>query len=86
LSRIDWVIVGGESGHHARPMDIAWARSIRDQCASDGVPFFLKQLGGNRDKRGGAKARLDGKTHRAFPRPETRIRYIHQIPATLPQT
>lgn len=42
---IDWLIAGGESGHHARPFDIAWARSTRDQCRAAGVPFFLKQLG-----------------------------------------
>lgn len=42
---IDWVIVGGESGPGARPMEIAWARSLRDQCAAAGVPFFMKQLG-----------------------------------------
>jgi protein gp37 len=43
--RIDWVIVGGESGPRARPMDLAWARSLRDQCAAAGVSFFMKQLG-----------------------------------------
>lgn len=42
---IDWVIAGGESGRHARPFDLAWARSLRDQCAVAGVPFFMKQLG-----------------------------------------
>lgn len=40
----DWVIVGGESGPGARPMDLEWARSIRDQCAGAGVPFFMKQV------------------------------------------
>ena len=45
LPRIDWVICGGESGRHARPFDLAWARSLRDQCRAAGVPFFLKQLG-----------------------------------------
>lgn len=44
-SRVDWVIVGGESGPKARPMHPDWARSIRDQCAEDGVPFFFKQWG-----------------------------------------
>jgi protein gp37 len=44
---IDWVIVGGESGPKARPFDLAWARSIRDQCKSAGVPCFVKQLGEN---------------------------------------
>ncbi|MCI0402674.1 MAG: phage Gp37/Gp68 family protein [Acidobacteria bacterium] len=43
--RIDWVIAGGESGPEARPMHPAWARTIRDQCAAAGVPFFFKQWG-----------------------------------------
>lgn len=42
---IDWVIVGGESGHSARPCDVDWIRSIRDQCQAAGVPVFIKQLG-----------------------------------------
>lgn len=42
---IDWVIVGGESGPHARPMHPDWARSLRDQCSAAGVPFLLKQWG-----------------------------------------
>lgn len=42
---IDWVIVGGESGAHARPMHPDWVRSIRDQCQAAGVPFFFKQWG-----------------------------------------
>lgn len=43
--RIDWVIVGGESGHGARPCNIAWVRSIVQQCNAAGVPCFVKQLG-----------------------------------------
>jgi len=42
---IDWVIVGGESGPHARPMHPDWARSLRDQCKAAGVPFLFKQWG-----------------------------------------
>ena len=42
---IDWVIVGGESGHKARPMNPRWARSLRDQCNAAGVPFLFKQWG-----------------------------------------
>lgn len=42
---IDWVIAGGESGHNVRPMHPDWARSLRDQCAAAGVPFFFKQWG-----------------------------------------
>lgn len=45
LPRLDWVIVGGESGNGARPMHPDWARQIRDQCAAAGVPFFFKQWG-----------------------------------------
>ena len=44
---IGWVICGGESGPGARPFDVAWARSLRDQCKAAGVPFFMKQLGSN---------------------------------------
>ncbi|KQZ81905.1 hypothetical protein ASD64_09125 [Mesorhizobium sp. Root157] len=44
-SGLDWIIVGGESGRDARPMHPDWARSIRDQCAAAGVPFFFKQWG-----------------------------------------
>lgn len=42
---LDWVIVGGESGHDARPFDLAWARSLVGQCRAAGVPAFVKQLG-----------------------------------------
>jgi protein gp37 len=41
---LHWVIVGGESGHRARPMHPDWARSLRDQCQAAGVPFFMKQM------------------------------------------
>lgn len=43
--RLDWVIVGGESGPGARPMHLDWARSLRDQCGAAGVPFLFKQWG-----------------------------------------
>jgi protein gp37 len=42
---LHWVIVGGESGSHARPFDLGWARSVRDQCKAAGVACFVKQLG-----------------------------------------
>ena len=45
FERLDWIIVGGESGPNARPMHPAWARSIRDQCAAAGVAFHFKQWG-----------------------------------------
>lgn len=57
---INWVIVGGESGHGARPMETAWVDSIREQCAAASVPFFFKQWGGrNKSKTGRA---LHGRT------------------------
>ncbi|HSB08304.1 MAG TPA: phage Gp37/Gp68 family protein [Blastocatellia bacterium] len=67
LDGIDWVIVGGESGPRARPMDLAWARSIQQQCEGADVPFFLKQLGGRKSKRGGDEAVLDGRQWREYP-------------------
>jgi protein gp37 len=57
---IDWVITGGESGPRQREMKLEWARSLRDQCVRVKIPFFLKQLGGHPNKRGGEKALLDG--------------------------
>jgi protein gp37 len=65
LSGIDWVIVGGESGPRARPMDRDWVRDIRDQCKAARVAFFFKQWGGLRPKSGGRK--LDGKESNQFP-------------------
>mgnify|MGYP001614488243 CR=1 FL=1 len=44
--RVDWLICGGESGPGARPMHLAWARSVHDQCKAAGVPFFMKQFSG----------------------------------------
>lgn len=68
LRKIDWVIVGGESGAHARPMQPDWVKSIRDQCNEADVPFFFKQWGpegGYVDESG--MPLLDGKVHDAFP-------------------
>lgn len=53
LTDIHWVIVGGESGPRARPIDPAWVREIRDQCVAAKVAFFFKQWGGLRPKSGG---------------------------------
>jgi protein gp37 len=53
LARIDWVIVGGESGLRARPMREEWAVQIKDLCSKAEVPFFFKQWGGNTRNRGG---------------------------------
>lgn len=66
LSRINWVIVGGESGPGARPMEIEWARQIRDRCTARGVPFFFKQWGGVNKKAAGRI--LDGRTWDELPR------------------
>lgn len=44
-SGLDWIIAGGETGHHARPAHPDWFRSLRDQCKAAGVPFFFKQHG-----------------------------------------
>jgi protein gp37 len=65
LSSIDWVIVGGESGPGARPMDPAWVTDLRDQCVRAGVPFFFKQWGGRHKKRTGRL--LDGRTWDEMP-------------------
>ena len=53
LDRLDWVIVGGESGPKHRPMNPEWARALRDQCVEAEVPFFFKQWGGHTPKAGG---------------------------------
>ena len=68
LTGIHWVIVGGESGSQARPMDLAWARDIRDQCAAAGVAFFMKQLGGRWDKRAKLHQLPEDLRIREFPR------------------
>ena len=53
LRNIDWVIVGGESGPHARPMLRDWVVNIRRQCRAQRVPFFFKQWGGRNKKKAG---------------------------------
>ena len=74
LKGIHWVIVGGESGPGARPMDPAWVRTIRDQCVKQRVPFFFKQWGGVRKSRTGRE--LDGRFWDEMPvaRPAARPR------------
>jgi protein gp37 len=67
LDGIDWVIVGGESGAHARPMDPQWAANLRDRCIEEGVAFFFKQWGGRTAKSGGRE--LDGRTWDEMPEP-----------------
>jgi protein gp37 len=65
LTGIHWMIVGGESGHGARPMNADWVRSLRDQCGKAGVSFFFKQWGGVRKKAAGRT--LDDRTHNDQP-------------------
>ena len=65
LRGIDWVIVGGESGPGARPMDSRWVKDLRDQCRRADVPFFFKQWGGVRKKETGRK--LEGRTWNEMP-------------------
>ena len=65
LAGIDWVIVGGESGPRARPMDPGWVASIRDQCHDGNVAFFFKQWGGVFKSRTGRE--LDGRTWDEMP-------------------
>jgi protein gp37 len=65
LSGIAWVIVGGESGPHARPMDPIWVDNILAQCRVQSVPFFFKQWGGTRKHRTGRE--LHGRTYDEMP-------------------
>jgi protein gp37 len=66
LSKIDWAIVGGESGPGARKMDIEWVREIMKQCRKQSVPFFFKQWGGVQKKKHGRE--LDGRTWDEMPK------------------
>jgi len=65
LKGIDWVIVGGESGHQARPMEASWVVDIRNQCQREKVSFFFKQWGGPNKKKAGRK--LEGRTWDEIP-------------------
>ena len=65
LEGIHWVIVGGESGPGARPMQPEWADSILQQCRSQEIPFFFKQWGGTRKKTSGRQ--LHGRTYDEMP-------------------
>lgn len=65
LSRLHWVIAGGESGRGARPVDADWVRSIRDQCAEVDIAFLFKQWGGQTPKANGRE--LDGRTWDQYP-------------------
>lgn len=65
LSGVKWAIVGGESGHRARPMKSAWVRELRDQCLDQDVAFFFKQWGGRTPKANGNA--IDGRQWLQFP-------------------
>jgi protein gp37 len=87
LDGIHWVIVGGESGAGARPMQKEWVLSIRDQCARAQVPFFFKQWGGVRKSKAGRELdgnQYDGQPSRALlpvlPNPE-RLAALAEIEA-----
>jgi protein gp37 len=65
LKKIDWVIVGGESGRTPRPMDADWVLDIQNQCSKNKVAFFFKQWGGTNKKKAGRQ--LNGKTYNEMP-------------------
>jgi protein gp37 len=65
LKKIDWVIVGGESGRKPRPMDVNWVLDIQEQCENKKVPFFFKQWGGTNKKKTGRI--LKGRTYDEMP-------------------
>lgn len=65
LNKIDWVIVGGESGRKPRPMDVDWVLDIQQQCETKGVAFFFKQWGGTNKKKTGRI--LNGRTYDEMP-------------------
>jgi protein gp37 len=73
LSGIDWMIVGGESGPGARPIEARWVRSLRRQCRSSSVKFFFKQWGGVRKHLTGRM--LDGRVYNEFP-----DRFVEAVP------
>ncbi|MDQ3223972.1 MAG: phage Gp37/Gp68 family protein [Gemmatimonadota bacterium] len=66
LADVGWVIAGGESGPHARPVDPNWVRQLRDLSVTAEVPYFFKQWGGRTPKAGGRE--LDGRTWDDMPR------------------
>ncbi len=70
LRGIDWVIVGGESGIHPRPMDPEWVWEIHDRCSRSQVPFFFKQWGGRNKKAAGRE--FAGTLHDVLPTPKRR--------------
>jgi protein gp37 len=74
LEGLHWVIVGGESGPGARPLQEEWVADLRDRCGEANIPFFFKQWGGRTPKGGGRM--LQGRTWDEFPR----------FPSTFPES
>lgn len=66
LEGIDWIVVGGESGSNARPVDKQWILEIRDMCKEKNIAFFFKQWGGWNKKKNGHL--LDGKEYKEMPK------------------
>lgn len=66
IQGIDAVVLGGETGPHARPRLHSWVRSVRDQCQASEVPFFFKQWGGNKINKDTGRL-LDGREHNELP-------------------
>ena len=77
LESIDWVIVGGESGPHARPMKKSWVMQIKNQCEHSQVPFFFKQWGGTRKDLTGRT--LEGRTFDNMPHAANKHRNAAEI-------
>jgi protein gp37 len=77
LRGIDWVIVGGESGSKARPMEREWVVQIKRRCREMNVPFFFKQWGGVRKKAAGRE--LSGRTFDEMPRAQLRQKNVPRI-------
>jgi protein gp37 len=71
LKKIDWVIVGGESGQKPRPMNPDWAIEIQKQCEKEEVAFFFKQWGGRNKKKNGRI--LNGRTYDQMPEIEQQL-------------
>lgn len=71
LKKIDWLIVGGESGHRPRPMNPDWVLDIQEQCENAGVAFFFKQWGGRNKKKNGRI--LNGRTYDEMPEIEQQL-------------
>ncbi len=77
LDNVDWVIVGGESGHGARPMEKEWVIDIKDQCQDQQVPFFFKQWGGVNKKKTGRL--LDGREYNEYPELDMVGEYLDEM-------